>query len=97
MKRCFWILNLQGASRRDAESLRNWVDGNSCLARDETSFLSKQNDLVSLVAPGDDAVARLGPAVEDMMIRGHKMLAAVRRSYVGLRPRLERSLLYPTT
>ncbi|ENH68039.1 hypothetical protein FOC1_g10001736 [Fusarium oxysporum f. sp. cubense race 1] len=47
-------LTLSDAESRDVQSLRNWVDGNGCLAGNETSYLEHDRDLVSLVPTLDN-------------------------------------------
>ena len=63
------ILSHSAASKRDVESLQNWVKGTSSLARDETIFLSHQNDLIKLVEPTDEAISSLEPVIEDAVRR----------------------------
>ncbi|KAH6646595.1 hypothetical protein BKA67DRAFT_580038 [Truncatella angustata] len=46
------MLNFPPASRRDVESLANWVNNNGCLSWEETEYLTRCNDLLS-VAPTD--------------------------------------------
>jgi hypothetical protein len=50
---------------RDVQSLRNWVDGNRCMARDETSYLSDEKDLFSLSPTLDSAATRFEDWIED--------------------------------
>jgi len=45
------------------------VDGNCCLAREETEYLAKRKDLISLAPCGDSAVLGLEAWVEDKFIR----------------------------
>lgn len=52
---------------RDVQSLRNWVDGNRCVARDETSYLSDEKDLFSLSPTLDSAAARFEDWIEDRL------------------------------
>lgn len=52
---------------RDVQSLRNWVDGNGCVARDETSYLSDEKDLFSLSPTLDSAATRFEDWIEDRM------------------------------
>ncbi|EMR68705.1 hypothetical protein UCREL1_4267 [Eutypa lata UCREL1] len=66
------MLSSSQARERDVQSLRNWLDGNGCLAREETEYLSHRGDLVSLAAPGDNAVVQLEAWVEDKVIKFHR-------------------------
>ncbi|KAE9363029.1 hypothetical protein N431DRAFT_357402, partial [Stipitochalara longipes BDJ] len=66
------MLNLDAAKPRDVLSLQNWVNGNACLAREETTYLSFCKELLSIATPDDDTVARLETWVEDNLIRFYK-------------------------
>ena len=61
-------MSFHKATTRDVESLRRWVDGTGCLARDETTFLQHEKDLMKLVAPFDTATAKVEPLIEDALI-----------------------------
>ncbi|KAK0717750.1 caspase domain-containing protein [Lasiosphaeria miniovina] len=54
------VLSLEDASYRDVASLQDWVDGNGCIARQETAYLSRARDLVSVTSPDDGATTWLG-------------------------------------
>lgn len=71
------MLSSSQARERDVQSLRNWLDGNGCLAREETEYLSHRGDLVSLAAPGDNAVVQLEAWVEDKVIKYHRRFREV--------------------
>ncbi|KAF4961384.1 hypothetical protein FSARC_10200 [Fusarium sarcochroum] len=62
-------LNFSAAEARDAQSLKNWLDGNGCLARDETAWLGHERDLFSLVPTVDNAVTRFENWIEDRAAR----------------------------
>jgi len=66
------MLGLKAAKSRDVSSLQNWVNGNACLAREETAYLTHCKDLLSIAPSGDDAVTQLRPWVEDKLIRFYK-------------------------
>ena len=53
------MLSFNPASRRDVQSLQNWVDGTGCLAREEAEYLAHHRELVSLAPTGDSALMRL--------------------------------------
>ncbi|KAK4170902.1 hypothetical protein QBC36DRAFT_250540 [Triangularia setosa] len=77
------VLNLEDASHRDVANLQNWVDGNGCIARQETAYLARAEDLLSVASPDDGATTWLGALVE-----GCRALYTKR---VGLHPRLDAS------
>lgn len=56
------------ATIRDVRSLRRWVEGTGCLARDETTFLDHQEDLVNIVGPFDHAAVQVEPLVEESLV-----------------------------
>ncbi|EXA33850.1 hypothetical protein NW761_014338 [Fusarium oxysporum] len=62
-------LTLSDAESRDVQSLRNWVDGNGCLAGNETSYLEHDRDLVSLVPTLDNAVKRFESWIEERLVQ----------------------------
>lgn len=82
------ILRLGCPADRDAQSLRNWFNGNNSVARAETAYLSKSRDLMSLCALEDDAPARLGNFVEDALVWIYQVFRAVspRRRRFSLLP-----------
>lgn len=49
-------MRLPAASPRDMDSIRNWLDGTGCIARDETAFLSHGDDVANLTGTLDSAV-----------------------------------------
>lgn len=61
--------SLQLAEQRDITSLQNWVDARGCLARDETAYLSREDELVSLAPLADSAIQQLEAWVEDRLIQ----------------------------
>ncbi|KAH7012908.1 hypothetical protein EDB80DRAFT_709107 [Ilyonectria destructans] len=62
------MLSSSSAKSRNIESLQNWLDGNSSIARDESAYL-EQRDLVSLAADGDSAILQLRAWIADALIR----------------------------
>lgn len=62
-------LSFGRAESRDLQSLRKWVDGNRTIARDETTYLSEEKDLVSLAPRLDSATARFEDWIEDWAAR----------------------------
>lgn len=63
------ILGLEAASPRDVSNLRNWVDGNACLARQETAYLTRDEDLLTVAPSRDRSVMNVEAWVEDCLIR----------------------------
>ena len=57
------------------------MDGNGCLARDETAYLSHRHELVHLAPVVDSAVLQLETWVEDRLIRYWRSFRNVRRPW----------------
>lgn len=72
------MLSYEIAHRRDVRSLQNWIDGTGCLAREETEFLLRRHELVTLAPAGDNAVVQLENWVEDRLIRFYRGFRGVR-------------------
>ena len=68
-------LNSPAASRRDVRSLRNWIAGNPCLARDDSAYLGRE-DLFRL-AEHEGAISGLEGFVEDLMIKSFSRILSV--------------------
>ena len=66
--RARFMLHIDSARPRDIESLQNWINGTGCIARAETSYLARQQDLVSLGRQRDNAVQQLETWVEDKLV-----------------------------
>ncbi|QPC76221.1 hypothetical protein HYE68_006973 [Fusarium pseudograminearum] len=62
-------LSFGRAESRDLQSLRKWVDGNRTIARDETTYLSEEKDLISLAPRLDNATARFEDWIEELAAR----------------------------
>lgn len=60
------------ASPRAVASLQNWVNGNRCIARDETAFLQESGDLIELCPSSDGVFVKLESWVEDNLRRFYK-------------------------
>ena len=63
------MLSLSPAEQRDVESLQNWLDGNGCLAKEESAYLTHYGELVSLAPTRDSAILQLETWVETRLIR----------------------------
>jgi hypothetical protein len=77
-ERTYRFLSLDAAQPRDAQSLRNWVEGTGSLAREETEYLEHRRELVSLAPPRDNAVRQLETWVEYILIRFYPGFRKVR-------------------
>lgn len=66
------MLTYEAANPRDVLSLQNWVKGNPCLARDETAYLTRCKELLSVVDPGDGIVVRLEAWIEEKLVQFYK-------------------------
>ncbi|KAI0401134.1 hypothetical protein F4802DRAFT_582041 [Xylaria palmicola] len=62
------VLSSCPVTPRDIYSLRNWVNGNGCVSRQETAYLDIEQDLLSLAGPGDRATSQLEAWIEDNLI-----------------------------
>jgi hypothetical protein len=58
-------MSVPESNERDIRSLRNWAQGTASLARQETSYLERRDDLVNLTGSADDAITRMEVKVED--------------------------------
>jgi hypothetical protein len=63
------MLALSPPTPRDVESLRNWLEGNKCIAEEECTYIKHNRDLVSLVPDGDRASVKLEALVEQLLIK----------------------------
>ncbi|OTB18770.1 hypothetical protein K445DRAFT_19378 [Daldinia sp. EC12] len=52
----------------DYESLLNWLRGTGSIARDETAYLTYDQELVSLAPTGDDGLRQLETWIENKLI-----------------------------
>ncbi|CAG8953484.1 hypothetical protein HYFRA_00010234 [Hymenoscyphus fraxineus] len=80
------------STERDINSLSNWVEGTSCLARQDSSYLDHKDDLMNLTGPVDNAITRTESVVEDSMFGLRYYLLRVRAN-----PRQPRSYFHVTT
>lgn len=72
------MLSFNPAQKRDLESLRNWLQGTGCLAREETAYLSHDQELMSLAPVDDNALVQFEAWVEDWLIRWYRSFRKVR-------------------
>lgn len=76
------MLGFEDAKPRAVLSLQNWVDGNACIAREETKYLTQGNELLCVASPHDGAMTRLEDWVADKLIRFCKGFYKVRTHYL---------------
>jgi hypothetical protein len=57
------------APRQIVTSLRNWVEGNGTVAREETDFLNYEHDLFTTAKGSDGAMSVLQPWIEAIAVR----------------------------
>ncbi|KAI1065885.1 hypothetical protein LB507_001179 [Fusarium sp. FIESC RH6] len=60
-------LSFDRSEVRDVQSLRTWLVGNACVAKDETSYLSDEKDLFSLSPSLDCTAARFEDWIGDRL------------------------------
>ncbi|KAK0644315.1 hypothetical protein B0T16DRAFT_305298, partial [Cercophora newfieldiana] len=72
VKQCRQMMSYSRANARDLASLRNWLEEAGCLSEEETVYLERENDLVSLATPNDQAMKQLEEWIEDWLIRHYK-------------------------
>jgi hypothetical protein len=75
------VLGFEAASHWDRLNLQNWVDGNGCIAREETAYLARTEDLVRVVSPNDSAVIWLGSLAEDGCVYFRECFGRVRNPH----------------
>ncbi|KAI1429092.1 hypothetical protein F5Y12DRAFT_710645 [Xylaria sp. FL1777] len=63
------ILNFPSASRRDVQSLLNWVNNNACLSWEETEYLTRCNDLLSVTPVDAHASSPIESCIEGILVR----------------------------
>ena len=63
------ILNFESVKPRDVLNLQNWVRGNGCIAREETAYVERGKELLSIAIPDDNVVTWLEALVEDISVR----------------------------
>ncbi|KAF2258467.1 hypothetical protein CC78DRAFT_594984 [Lojkania enalia] len=87
------MLECEAAKPRNVRSLQNWVNGNGCLSREETNYLTRCNDLRSIASSEDSAVVRFEAWVEDGLVH------LLRKLQNNLHPNLSQDphvFLFPT-
>ena len=63
------MLDYRPAPDRAVLNLVEWTRNNACVARDETAYLDRVGDLITVATPSDDALERVEEALEDAFVR----------------------------
>ncbi len=58
-------------------SLQNWIKGNGCVAREETAYLARSEELASVADTDDTVMTWLETIVEDSLTRLRRCLRMV--------------------
>ncbi len=58
-------------------NLQHWVDNMCRLAQCETAYLAYTKDLMTILSTQDDAVARLAPLMESILLSLYKIVGKV--------------------
>ena len=84
LRRLNYIMGLAPAKARDVTNLRNWVEYMGCITREETEYLTENEELVSAVSIEDKALSPFQDLIEDAMIYMHPVssLVVLPRIYV---------------
>ncbi|OTA93382.1 hypothetical protein M434DRAFT_395646 [Hypoxylon sp. CO27-5] len=69
IERSHRILALEDARQRSVSNLQNWVNGNGCVARAETAYLSRPEELVSVAGTDETIISWLETLIEDGLSR----------------------------
>jgi len=69
MSRTRQILSYNHVAPRDISSLRNWLEKQGCLVENETRYLERENDMISLASSNDLAMKQLEDWIEDQLIQ----------------------------
>ena len=72
--------SLQQAAPRNVNSLKNWTAGTGDIGRQETAYLNKREDLVTLVSCEDGAMERVEWILEDILAWFHDRVRMVSTS-----------------
>jgi hypothetical protein len=66
------MLKFNAAKPRDILSLQNWVNGSACLAREETAYLTRGDDLFCSASPNESCIKATENWLEDNIIHFYK-------------------------
>ena len=67
--RNYYMAEMPSAPQHIVTSLRNWVNGNGSIAREETEFLDYDYDLFTTTKSADGAMSLLQPWIEAIAVR----------------------------
>jgi len=81
---CDKMLSYSSPQLRDVTSLENWIERTACLARDETAYLARKDDLLSITTPNDDLLVGLEQLCENGVIAVCKLLKMVCKTRISL-------------
>jgi hypothetical protein len=75
--RNYQMAEMPPAPRQIVTSLRNWVEGNGTVAREETDFLNYEHDLFTTAKGNDGAMSVLQPWIEAIAVRFYDLFQMV--------------------
>jgi hypothetical protein len=75
------MLNHESAQPLNVASLRNWIQTTGCLSRDETAYLSAEEDLLCVATQTDTFLLRLELLIERALISGWSSFGQVCMSF----------------
>lgn len=78
IERNHWIFSCEAARPRVVSSLQNWVNGNGCIAREETAYLEHSKELLTVASADDTVMTWLETFVEASLIRLRQFFGKVR-------------------
>lgn len=70
-------LQFRNADPRDISSISNWIEGTGCIARAESGFLEKEDDMANLSGSLDDAVSFIEIFVEKWAFKVARLVKQV--------------------
>lgn len=73
------MLSYESAKARDVSSLQNWVDGTGSISREETAYLTRRTELLSIAFTDDCAASWMETLVEDSLVRLREFFRLVRK------------------
>jgi hypothetical protein len=71
-------LSHEDAEGRDVESLQNWLNGNGCIAREETAYLAHSREIATLAPSRDKALLKMEVWMENALFRFYRGFRKVR-------------------
>ncbi|KAI1767537.1 hypothetical protein GGR53DRAFT_98167 [Hypoxylon sp. FL1150] len=77
------MFSLELATKRNSKNLRNWIDGDKNVAREEAAFLSCSEDLVSVANTDDTVMTWLELLIEDIIFYMRRRLGEKRANSIS--------------